>query len=40
MTASGPAFTEDEYKTRTYEDLSSEFQKLYSQVVRAYQLIP
>jgi hypothetical protein len=33
-------FTEDEYKTRTYEDLSSEFQKLYSQVVRAYQLIP
>src|ERR1043166_635613 len=40
MTTSGPAFTEDEYKTRTYEDLSSEFQKLYSQVVRAYQLIP
>ena len=39
MTTSGPAFTEDEYKTRTYEDLSSEFQKLYSQVVRAYQLI-
>jgi len=40
MTTSGPAFTEDEYKTRTYKDLSSEFQKLYSQVVRAYQLIP
>jgi hypothetical protein len=40
MTTSGPAFTEDEYKTRTYEDLSSEFQKLYSQVVRAYQLVP
>ena len=40
MTTSGSTFTEDEYKTRTYEDLSSEFQKLYSQVVRAYQLIP
>src|SRR6185437_10718264 len=40
MTTSGPTFTEDEYKIRTYEDLSSEFQKLYSQVVRAYQLIP
>jgi hypothetical protein len=40
MTTSGSTFTEDEYKTRTYEDLSSEFQKLYSQVVRAYKLIP
>jgi len=40
MTTAGPAFTEDEYKTRTYEDLSSEFQKLYPQAVRAYQLIP
>jgi hypothetical protein len=40
MTTSGPAFTEDEYKTRTYEDLSSEFQKLYPQAVRAHQLIP
>ena len=40
MTTSGSTFTEDEYKTRTYEDLSSEFQKLYFQVVRAYQLIP
>jgi hypothetical protein len=40
MTTPAPTFTEDEYKTRTYEDLSSEFQKLYSQVVRAYQLIP
>ena len=40
MTTSGSTFTEDEYKTRTYEDLSSEFQKLYPQAVRAYQLIP
>jgi hypothetical protein len=40
MTTSGSTFTEDEYKTRTYEDISSEFQKLYSQVARAYQLIP
>jgi hypothetical protein len=40
MTTFGPAFTEDEYKTRTYDDLSSEFQKLYPQAVRAHQLIP
>ena len=40
MTTSGSTFTEDEYKTRTYEDLSSEFQKLYPQAIRAYQLIP
>ena len=40
MTTFGPAFTEDEYKTRTYEELSSEFQKLYPQAVRAHQLIP
>ena len=33
MTTFGPAFTEDEYKTRTYEELSSEFQKLYPQAV-------
>jgi len=40
MTTSGSTFTEDEYKTRTYEDLSSEFQKLYPQAVRAYKLVP
>ena len=40
MTTPGSTFTEDEYKTRTYEDLSLEFQKLYPQAVRAYQLIP
>src|SRR5437764_13863334 len=40
MTTPGSAFTEDEYKTRTYEDLSLEFQKLYPQAVRAHQLIP
>jgi hypothetical protein len=39
MTTSGSTFTEDEYKTRTYEVLSSEFQKLYPQAVRAYQLL-
>jgi hypothetical protein len=40
MNTPAPTFTEDEFKTRTYEDLSSEFQKLYPQAVRAYQLIP
>ena len=36
MTTSGSAFTEDEYKTTTYEDLSSEFQKLYPQAVTRF----
>jgi hypothetical protein len=40
MSTAGSTFTEDEYKTRTYEDLSLEFQKFYPQAVRAHQLIP
>ena len=40
MTTSGSTFSEDEYRTRTYGELSMEFQKLYPQAVRAYQLIP
>jgi hypothetical protein len=31
---------DDEYKIRTYKELSAEFQQLYPQAIRAYQLIP
>ena len=34
------AFSEEEYRTRTYEELSTEFQQLYPKAIRAYQLIP
>jgi hypothetical protein len=40
MTTADEMLSEDEYKMRTYKELSAEFQQLYPQAIRAYQLIP
>jgi hypothetical protein len=40
MTTADEMLSEDEYKMRTYKELSAEFQQLYPQAIRAYQLMP